>query len=177
MRRPVSLMVWRMFWILPVCLVILIVPMVVTAGGGGFDGVVTSIEVRYHAHATRIPFLGLVSLVSRKATQGGVSGIHVAEFEHFTEQANGPVDGEELNSMVEQKLGQGWERIVRSTSRNGGEQTLIFARPEGNRMGLFVLDLEGQEMDVVQVSVDPDHLNQTINKYDHRDHDGGGATD
>jgi hypothetical protein len=161
----------RMIWILPVCLVVLIAPVVVLArGGGGFDGVVSTIEVRYHAHATRIPFMGLVSLVSRKATQGGVSGIHVAEFEHFSAL----VDGDELNSLVEQKLGQGWERIVRSTSRNGGGQTLIFARPEGSRMGLFVLDLDGQEMDVVQVSVDPDHLNDTIDKYDHRDHDGGG---
>jgi hypothetical protein len=160
----------RVAWILPIGLVALIAPVVVLArGGGGFDGVVSSIEVRYHAHATRIPFMWLASLVSRKATQGGVSGIHVAEFEHFS----APVDGDELNAMVEQKLGQGWERIVRSTSRNGGEQTLIFARPEGSRMGLFVLDLDGQEMDVVQVSVDPDHLNDTINKYDHRDHDGG----
>jgi hypothetical protein len=164
----------RVTWILPVCLVALIAPVVVLArGGGGFDGVVSTIEVRYHAHATRIPFMSLISLASRKATQGGVSGIHVAEFEHFS----APVDGDELNSLVEQKLGQGWERIVRSTSRNGGEQTLIFARPEGGRMGLFVLDLDGQEMDVVQVSVDPDHLNQTIKKYDHHDHDGNGNGD
>jgi hypothetical protein len=77
------------------------------------------------------------------------------------------VDGDELNGMVEEKLGQGWSRIVRDTSRHGGEQTLIFARPDGNRMGLFVLDLDGAELDVVQVSVDPDHLNETIGKYDH----------
>jgi hypothetical protein len=39
-------------------------------------------------------------------------------------------------------------------------------------MGLFILDLDGDEMDVVQVSVDPDHLNDTIGKYEHRDPDG-----
>lgn len=149
--------------------VALAVPCVVLAGEGGgeFDGVVSSIEGRYHAHATRIPLVGLMSLVARKSTNGGVSGVHVAEFEHFTEQ----VDGDELNRMVEEKLGQGWERIVRDTSRHGGEQTLIFARPEGGRMGLFVLDLDGNELDVVQVSVDPEHLNETIGKYDHRDGD------
>jgi hypothetical protein len=148
-----------------VCAVALAVPCVVMAGGGGggFDGVVSSIEGRYHAHATRIPFMGLMSLVAWKSTHGGVSGVHVAEFEHFA----GPVDGDELNGMVEEKLGQGWSRIVRDTSRHGGEQTLIFARPDGNRMGLFVLDLDGAELDVVQVSVDPDHLNETIGKYDH----------
>jgi hypothetical protein len=138
---------------------------------------VSSIESRYHAHATRIPLLGLASVVAWKATHGGVCGVHVAEFENFPTQANGvQVDGDELNQMVEEKLGQGWERIVRETShgaagRGGGEQTLIFARPEGSRMGLFVLDLDGNEMDVVQVSVDPDHLNQTIGKYDHHDGD------
>jgi hypothetical protein len=73
--------------------------------------------------------------------------------------------------MVEEKLGQGWKRMIRSTSRHGGEQTLMFAHPEGRRMGLFILDLDGSEMDVVQVSVDPDNLNKTIAKYGRRDHD------
>jgi len=158
----------RLWWIPVFCAMALIVPVAVLAGGGGeFDGVASSIEVRYHAHATRIPFLWLASLVAGKATHGGVRGIHVAEFEHFS----AAVDGEELNRLVEEKLGQGWERIVRETSRHGGEQTLIFARPEGSRMGLFVLDVEGEEMDVVQVSVDPDDLNETIGKYQHGHHD------
>ena len=37
-------------------------------------------------------------------------------------------------------------------------------------MGLFILDLDGTELDVVQVSVDPDRLNETILKYQHHDH-------
>jgi len=160
---------------IPICFVALAVPVVVLAGSGGsgFDGVVNSLETRYQVHATRIPFLGLISLISRKATHNGVSGIHVAEFENF----HGDVDGEELNSMVEQKLGHGWERVIRETSRRGGEQTLIFMHPEGNRMGLFVLDIDGHEMDVVQVSVDPDHLNENLSRYghhhDHSDSDDG----
>jgi hypothetical protein len=44
---------------------------------------------------------------------------------------------------------------------------MIYMHPEGPRMGLFVLDLDGQEMDVVQVSVDPRHLNESIGKYEH----------
>ena len=49
----------QLLWI-PICIVALLVPVVVLAGGGqgGFDGVVDSIESRYHVHATRIPFLG-----------------------------------------------------------------------------------------------------------------------
>ena len=149
--------------------VIIVVPWIARAAGaeGGFDGVVNSIEGRYHVRATRIPFVGLISLVSGAATHGGVGAVHVAEFEHFS----APVDGEELNRTVEKKLGQGWERIIRETSRKGGEQTLIFAHPEGKRMGLFVLDLDGNEMDVVQVSVDPNHLSENIGKYEHHHHE------
>ncbi|MGA2673804.1 MAG: hypothetical protein ABSE99_11310 [Terracidiphilus sp.] len=154
----------RLWWI-PIVFLALLAPAAVLAGSGegGFEGVVSSIESRYHVRATRIPFLGLVSMVSKKATHGGVSSLHVAEFESFTE----PVDGEELNRMVEEKLGPGWERIIRQTSRKGNEQTLIFIHPEGERMGLFVLDLDGHEMDVVQISVDPEHLNEKIDHYGH----------
>ena len=159
----------RPLLLVPICFVALAVPVVVLASGaeGGFDGVVNSIESRYHVHAQRIPFLGLISFISHKATNGGVNGMHVAEIDDF--QAD--VDGEELNRMVEQKLGAEWERVIRETSRKGNSQTLVYMHPEGARMGLFVLDLDGQEMDVVQVSVDPKHLNESLGKYEHHHHE------
>ncbi|HEU5458188.1 MAG TPA: hypothetical protein VFU68_06185 [Terracidiphilus sp.] len=146
----------------------LAVPTAVLAGSGGngFDGVVNSLESRYHAHATRIPFMGLVSLVAHGATHQGVGNLHVAEFDDF----HATVDGDELNRIVTARLGEGWSIMVRETSRKGNEQTLVFSRPEGHRMGLFVVDLDGHEMDVVQVSVDPDHLSQFVN--DKTDHHG-----
>jgi hypothetical protein len=163
----------RRIWIplgFAVLSVAVFVPWVVRAAGaeGGFDGVVSSIEQQYHVRATRIPFMSLASLIAGGATHGGVGQVHIAEFEHFTR----PADGEELNRIVAEKLGQGWQRIVRTTSRQGNEQTLIFARGEGNRMGLFILDLDRNEMDVVQVSVDPEHLNETVGRYEHHDTDG-----
>lgn len=156
----------RRFLFVFVCFIALTVPVAVLASSGeGFDGVVRSLELKYHVHATRIPFLGLISFVARKATQDGVSNLHVAEFEHF----DVPMDGEELNRMVEEKLGAGWERMIRETKRNGSEQTLIFVHPEGKRMGMFIVDADGSDLNVVQISVDPDHLNESIDKYDHRD--------
>ncbi|HUV71099.1 MAG TPA: hypothetical protein VMW15_15680 [Terracidiphilus sp.] len=160
----------KRLWLIPVVLVALLVPAAVVLAGSGegaFDGVVSSIESRYHVHATRIPFMGVLSLISHKATHGGVAGIHVAEFENFSD----PVDGDELNRMVEQKLGTGWQRMIRETSRRGKEQTLIFVHPEGSRMGMFIVDKDGNEMDVVQVSVDPDHLNENIARYNHSQSD------
>src|ERR1700733_10870452 len=113
----------QLLWI-PICIVALIVPVVVLANGGqsGFDGVVDSLESRYHAHATRIPFMGVIGLIARKSSREGVGSLHVAEFDNFTAD----VDGQELNQLVEEKLGTGWERIIRETSHRGGEQTLIF---------------------------------------------------
>ena len=169
----------RKLILIPVCFVALLVPVVVLASGGdsGFDGVVGGLESRYHAHATRIPFIAFVSFMARRATHEGVSNLHVAEFEHFS----GPVDGEELNSLVTEKLGAGWERMIRETHRDSGEsvppaagpgplgveQTLIFTRPEGDRMGMFIVDLDHDDMNVVQLSVDPAHLSDSINRYDH----------
>jgi hypothetical protein len=159
----------RRFVFVLVCFVALVVPVAVLASGGegGFDGIVRSLELKYHVRATRIPFMGLISMISRKATQDGVSNMHVAEFEYFSETMN----GEELNHMVEQKLGPEWERVIRETSRRG-EQTLIFMHPEGGRMGLFVLDASGGELNVVQVSVDPNHLNGKLAEYRHHAHQG-----
>jgi len=57
--------------------------------------------------------------------------------------------------MVQEKLGSGWERIIRDTSRQGSEQTLIYMQPEGTRMGLFVVALDEHELNVIEVSVDP----------------------
>ena len=153
--------------LIPVCFVSLLVPVAVLAGGGeGFNGVVRTIETRYHVHATRIPFLGLISFVSRRATDDGVGNIHIAEFERFS----GPFDGDELNSLVESKLGPGWERVIRETARNGDSQTLIFMRPEGFRMGMFVLDADDRDLNMVQVSEDPGHHSESDNSYGHHSH-------
>ncbi|HEX4321883.1 MAG TPA: hypothetical protein VHZ52_13305 [Acidobacteriaceae bacterium] len=145
-------------------------PMIVLAAGGGeggFDSVVHGIESRYHTHATRIPMMWLISGVAGIATHGGVHGLHVAEIEHFTE----PVDGAELNALVEQRVGKGWQRMIRETSKSeegeGGEQTLIYAKPSGDRMGLLIVNLDHKDMNLVQVSVDPRHLDDEIGQFKH----------
>lgn len=165
----------RAWWIaaIPVAVAALVAPAVVMAnGGGGFDGVIGAIETRYHVHATRIPFMGLISLAGRAASHGAVGRLKVADFEHFDAE----VDGQELNRLVEQRLGSGWEPMVRETSRKGGEQTMIYVHPEGDRMGMFIVDLDGHEMNVVELSCDPKHLADQVNHYGHS-HDGVDASE
>jgi hypothetical protein len=160
---------WAML-LVPAGLVAVMTPAIVLAasgGGGGFDGVVQSIEYRYHAHATRIPFMGLISALAGVSTHGGVHNLHLAEFDDF----KGPVDGEELNTIVAEHIGEGWQRIVRETSRNGGEQSLIYVHPEGDHLGMMVVDLDGKELNVIQISVNPDQLANEINEHKHHNHD------
>ncbi len=147
--------------LIPVGVAAVMTPMILLAAGGvgtGFDAVVHGIQSRYHGHVNRIPFLGLISCVAGAATHGGVRGLHVAEIENL----QGPVDGAELNALVEQRVGQGWSRIVRDTTRvaghDGSNQTLIYVKPDGDRMAMLVVDLDGNEMNVVQVAVDPNHI-------------------
>jgi hypothetical protein len=144
-------------------------PAILLAAGGagsGFDAVVQGIESRYGAHATKIPFMGLVSLIAGRATHGGVKGVHVAEIENL----KGPVDGAELNALVAKHVGPGWKRIVRETNRSGEEQSLIYVKPDGSRIAMLVVDLDHHEMDVVQVSLNPDKLSEEIAHHHHGEH-------
>jgi hypothetical protein len=174
MMRPIALK--KFIWTAPIIAVVLLVPTAVVlaaSGGAGFDGVVDSIESQYHVHATRIPMMGLVSLVAGAATHDGVRSLHLAEFEDF----NAALDGQELKQMVDKKLGPEWNLMVRESNRKNGEQTLIYCHPEGKHMGLFVIDRDHHELNVVQVSVDPDHLNESIGKWGHKgSHDSADAT-
>jgi hypothetical protein len=143
--------------LIPAGLAAVMAPAIMLAAGGsgvGFDAVVRGIESRYHVRATRIPFMSLISGIAGISTHGGVRGLHVAEIEHL----EGPVNGEELTSLVEQRVGQGWRRMIRETRGSAREQTLIYVKPEGDRMGLLIVDLDSHEMNLVQLSVDPNHL-------------------
>jgi hypothetical protein len=130
--------------------------------------VLHGIESRYNVHATKIPFMGLVSLIAGHATGGGVKSLHVAEIENF----KGPVDGAELNALVAERVGPGWKRMVRETSRNGEEQSLIYVKPEGSRIGMLVVDLDHHELDLVQMSLNPDKLSEEISNHHHGEQNG-----
>jgi hypothetical protein len=139
-----------------------------SGSGGGFDNVVHGIESRYHARATRIPFLGLMSGIARIATHGGVRNLHVVEFEHFVgDGPDGKIDGDEFEKLVEDRAGTGWQRIIRDTTRNSDEQSLIYVRPEGQQVGMMVVSLDGSDLNLVQISMNPDQLLEQIHEHQH----------
>ena len=164
---------WYAVWVL-LGLAAVMTPAIMLAAGGngdGFDAVVRGLETRYHSRPTRIPFMGLVSAVAGISTHGGVHNLHIAEFENFKgdRDADGKVDGDEFLKLVQDRAGAGWSRMIRETSRSGTEQTLIYVRQEGQQIGMMVVDLEGHDLDVVQISMNPDQLMEQVSEHDHHD--------
>lgn len=130
----------------------LLSPAAAFAGGtAGFHDVVSSIETQYHVHATHVPMMGFVNFVAFTSSVGGVRGMQVAEFEHFS------ADGDALQRLVAEKLGEGWEPVVHELDRKTNGQTYVFMRPEKKRLRMLVLDLDNGELDVVQMSVRGNH--------------------
>jgi len=56
---------------------------------------------------------------------------------------------------------------VRETSRDGGEQSLIYVRPEGDHLGMLIVERDTHEMNIVQLSMNPDKLSDEIGKHRH----------
>lgn len=121
-----------------------------------FDAVVSAVEQRYQAHAQRIPLMGLVSLCARVVTRDGVEGMKVAEFEHVRIP-----DGDGLDALMTETLGEGWEPFVRERERNG-ETSLIFVQPDGPGMRMMIADYEHGELDVVRMEVNGERLGQWL---------------
>ncbi len=135
-----------------------ILPITVRAAGHhDFDAVVAAVEHRYDARAEKIPMMGLVSFCGWVATGGGVRGLKIAEFDHFS----GPEDPAELDKLVNDSLGGEWQRFVAERERNGA-LNLIYAQPDGHAMRMLIVDYEHSELDVVRVEVNADRLKRWI---------------
>lgn len=158
MKNPLPLIVVLLFAFVPFSAAL------AAKSDTGFDAVVHAIEGRYQVHATHLPMMGLVKMVAHHASHSGASDLHLAEIDNFT----APVDSEELTRLVEEKIGAGWTRMVRETHHRNSSETQVYIRPEGEQMGVFILDKSGREMDLVQVSVTPDSLGDTIREYTQR---------
>ena len=122
--------------------------------------------------------MSLVSGIAAWQTHGSVHNLHVAEFENFKgDLAEGKVDGDEFLKLIESRAGEGWSRMIRETNRSGNEQTVIFVRGEGKQIGMLVVDMSGRELDVVQISMNPDQVMQQLKEHDHHlEKDGDGRT-
>jgi hypothetical protein len=156
-------------WVLPA--VLALVPVTgCAASGHDFDAVVTAVQTRYPAHVQKVPLMGLISFCARVATGDGVKGMQVAEFENFRHAP----DAAELDRLVSETLGSGWQRFVTTRDRNGSV-SLIFSQPDGRAMRLMIADYENGELDLVRIEVNGKRMQHWLQnpKGSARDHDYG----
>jgi hypothetical protein len=135
---------------LRVCLLILSVTALASAGDNEFRSVVNALEGHYGVHHTHVPLLGFALWFARPE---GVSGMKLATFENL----NGTAEADDVSRLVEKSLGHDWFPFVRVRSRNadGGddEATLIYASPAGGKLRMMIVNVESSEATVVEVKL------------------------
>ena len=124
------------------------------AADRGFNSLVSEVEHRYDAHATRVPMMSFVSLCARFATHGGVQGLRVVEFD----DVKATVDVSELASLVRSHLGAEWQPFIQEHGKQGESESIIFVREKGDAMGMMIADYEHGELDVVRMELSGDAL-------------------
>jgi len=137
----------------------------VWAADFNFNHLVSNIEQRYQVRHDRIPFLGFVSFCARIVTHDGVHGLHLAQFEDVGNR----VPSDDFDTFVRGQLGETWNVIVRTHEKATNEDTIIYARADGGRFVLLIAQLEGKELSLVKIGVDPDRLPRWLNEHEHHE--------
>lgn len=110
-----------------------------------------------------IPLLGLARFAVRVIQPEGVNDFQLATFEG-TER----VDPRDLQLMMREKLGQGFQPLVQVWSRKSGKKefSFIYARPRPNREDIEIVILAHDDEDtvLVRVNVDANVLAQQLNE-------------
>jgi hypothetical protein len=144
---------------LRVCLFVLSVTALASAGDNEFRGVVNALEGHYGVRHTHVPLMSFGMWFARPE---GVSGMKLAMFEDL----NGPTSAEDVSRLVEKSLGPDWFPFVRVRSRNadGGddEATLIYASPAGGKLRMMIVNVESSEATVVEVKLSEHAIKQWL---------------
>ncbi len=129
----------------------LLLPIACRAADHEFDSVVQGIETHYSTHAQKVPLMAFASFCARIATHNGVKDMRIAEFQNLER-----VDAVELSSFLQSSLGSLWQPVVVSREmKNGeGEQSVIFASPNGSAMRMLVANYTDGELNLVHMELD-----------------------
>lgn len=130
-----------------------------------FEKIVHRIESRYHAHRNYAFLMAFAGFAAKAWRGSGVKDVKIAYFEDqgvFESASDRELD----------ELASGWQTLVKSVSRRGGEHACIYARTEGKDLRLLILNVEPGEAEVVQVKLDPRRLEQFVKDHSGRSHRG-----
>ena len=152
MRRCVSVVAMIVMWC-GVC-----VPTVSAADkGADVNGVVRALDAQYHLHGQRVPLMWMVNAVATVSTHGGVHGMQVVRYEGLPSS----LDRGALVEMVRRQLDGGWSLMVRERSMGkGGEDNMVWTQAYGKDVRMLVMNLDGDELNLVQMQMNPETLAQ-----------------
>ncbi|HEX2165480.1 MAG TPA: hypothetical protein VHM02_16180 [Thermoanaerobaculia bacterium] len=117
-----------------------------------YRSTVREIDRLPQAERVRVPFLGVARVASNLA--GGPEGLRLAIFE------TSPAAAAPVGDVLARHAGRGWQRLLRA--RSDGEDVVILARPEGDRLRLLLVVQEPREVVVLEVAIEPEELLATI---------------
>ncbi|HLH10216.1 MAG TPA: hypothetical protein VKW78_23485 [Terriglobales bacterium] len=124
-------------------------------GADEFKSVVKAVEAHYGIRHTHIPMMGLALKFS---PDHQARSLKLAVFE------SGPAEGDlaDLQQVVANSLGNNWVPFIRVWSRRDRESVVIYAKPSGSAMKLFIASLEPDESVVMSLDVDESSVRQWI---------------
>jgi hypothetical protein len=135
-----------------------------------FDGLVRSVAERYQMHGNAVPMMWLANVCVRSVTHDGMKGIKVVEFEDAGTIAKTERGGAGLGDLVKERLGTRWSPMVRSHEAKGGDSFIyVQGDDDGKHMRMIVVDLDGTELDMVRMTLNPDQLAKWTKEHDDRD--------
>ena len=129
------------------------------------QAVEAGVQARWGGHRQRIPMQWLISSAAGLYTHGGVSRMHVVEIDALPKR----IEPGELESLASREMSNGWSRIVREQDVGGEDQSLIYVKPEGNRLAMTVVSFDHGEMDMVQMSIEPEELSRQMRHWEQQD--------
>jgi hypothetical protein len=103
--------------------------------------------------------MGFVSLCASVYTREGVGGFRFADFE----DAGAGISADDVDSFVHGKLGTSWNVILRSHEKETKGDTIIYARPTGDKFLLLIVDIDNGELSLVKLHINANRLSKWVN--------------
>lgn len=130
-----------------------------TYAATGIDTVIRFLETRYSTRHHGIPGLWLAKPF---LFGSGVSGLKIAAFESLHIPAD---EGDSLPSELNRELGEDWNPFIETWSKGDGEWSVIYARSNGNRLELLIVDSDGQDgVTVLQMKLSGKALDEWVSE-------------
>ncbi len=124
-----------------------------------FTSVLHGLQDEYQFKQRRVPGLWLAKCAVKVAHRRGVSKLDFAFFEN---DCFGRAAVPEFEERVHSMLGTGWRPFVQVNAPRRHERTLLFARPNGRHMDIFVLSLETDEAVALFARIHPKSMKSLI---------------